>query len=321
MSVDTVSVDTVVRAEAEVPLRATTRLRRLLDTGLVVAAGCYDPLTARLAEIAGFQAVHLTGLGVAISQLGVPDLGLTTLSELVDHAARMTSAVDIPVLADVDTGFGGPLNVRRTIRAMERAGVAGVHIEDQADPKHCPLVAGRSVVDRGQALDRLNAALDARTDRDFVIVARTDADTISFAEVVERSNLYLEAGADMVMPILLQVDGTPIGAYPPEEQMRWLRRLVAEIDGPVMGMGDAPPAGYTTADLATAGYAFTMFAADALGAAAQAAADVFEEILRTGTVATRPGRYNDPLALMQAVHLADYTDLERRYTTSSQEDR
>jgi 2-methylisocitrate lyase-like PEP mutase family enzyme len=291
--------------------RPTTRLRRLLDGGLVVAAGCFDPVSARLAELAGFEAVHLSGLAMEATQIGAPDLGLLTLTELASHAARIAATIDIPILADVDTGFGGVLNVSRTIREMERAGVAGVHIEDQALPKHCPLLAGRSVVDRPEALARIRAACDARTDPDFVIVARTDADTISFAEVVDRSNLYLEAGADMVMPMMTEVDGRRFASFTPDEQMALLRRLVSAIDGPVMGTGAAPPLGYSTADLAEAGLAFVMFATAALTAAANAMADVFAEIRETGTVARRDGPYSDPIDLMKALHLDDYVTLEQ----------
>lgn len=305
-----------VSSSADAPLRSSTRLRRLLAAGTVVAPGIFDPFSARLAELAGFDVLHLTGFGVEATQIGAPDLGLITLTELAGHAARITDAVDLPVLADIDTGFGGVLNVRRTIRELERAGVAGVHIEDQSLPKHCPVIAGRSVVSRAEGVDRVRAAVEAKSDPDFVIVARTDADTISFAEVVERSNLYLQAGADMAMPMALQLDGRPFASLPPDEQMDVLRRLVKEIDGPVMGMGAGAPVGYTTQDLADAGYAFVMFAVDALSAAANAMATLFDEIRATGAIAPRGDRYDDPLALLKLVHLDEYVELECRHTAS-----
>lgn len=298
-------------------MRMSTKLRAELAKGLVVAPSCYDALSARLAQLAGFQAIHMTGLGVEAAQLGAPDLGLMTMSEIVQHAARMAQAVTIPILADVDTGFGGVLNVGRTIQEMERAGVAGVHLEDQALPKHCPLLAGRKVVSRAEAIDRVKAALDARTDPDFVIVARTDGDTISFDEVVERCNLFLEAGADMVMPIIMQVDGQSYFGLPPEEQMAWARKLISQVNGPVMNMGGSPPPGHTVADLADAGYAFTMFASSALGVAANAVAEIFRDIREKGTdehyLAAHPGLYNNPLELMKAARLDDYVALEQRY--------
>lgn len=301
-------------------MRMTSKFRALLANGMVVAPGCYDPFSARLAQLAGFDAVHMTGLGVEAAQLGAPDLGLLTMTEIASHAARMTAALDIPVFADIDTGFGSVLNVGRTIREMERAGVAGVHIEDQALPKHCPLLAGRKVVSRAEGVDRLKAALDTRTDRDFVIVARTDADTISFEEVVERSNLYLETGADMVMPIIMSIEGKSYFSLTPEEQLAASRRLIAAIDGPVIGMGSGPPPGYTDTDMADAGYALIMYAATALGVAANALAALFRDMKDTGTdagfIAANPGPYHDPLALMRAARLDDFVELERRYTAT-----
>ncbi len=301
-------------------MRMTTRLRELLGGEMVVAPGIFDALSARLAQLAGFQAVHLTGLGVEASQLAAPDLGLMTMAELAQHAARITAAIDVPVMADIDTGFGGVLNVQRTIREMERAGVAGVHIEDQSLPKHCPLLAGRAVVSRPEAIDRVKAALDARTDPDFVVVARSDADTISFDELVERCNLYLAAGADMAMPVLMNVDGGSLFALGPDEQMDWHRKLVAAIEGPVMGMGAGAPRGYTHHDFADTGYRLMMYSADALGAAANAMAALFAEIATTGSahgyVDANPGPYADPLALMRAARLDDYVAVEQRYSGS-----
>jgi 2-methylisocitrate lyase-like PEP mutase family enzyme len=295
-------------------------LRNELASGMVVAAGCFDAFSARLAQLAGFRAIHMTGLGVEASQLGAPDLGLMSMTEICGHAARMAEATNIPILADIDTGFGGVLNVGRTIREMERAGIAGVHIEDQALPKHCPLLTGRKVVGRGEAIDRLKAALDARTDPDFVIVARTDADTISFQEVIDRSNLFLEEGADMVMPVIMQVERQSYFSLPADEQMEWARRMIAAIDGPVMNMGGSPPPGYTTDDLADAGYAFTMYAASALSAAANAMADLFKTIHETGSDAAywarNAGPYTSPLELMRAARLDAFAAIEERYSAS-----
>lgn len=300
-------------------MRATKRLREELRGGLVIAPGCYDALSARLAQAAGFRAVHMTGLGVEASQLGAPDLGLLTMTEIATHAARIAGCIDIPVIADIDTGFGGVLNVGRTIKEMERAGVAGVHIEDQAMPKHCPLLAGRTVVGTAEAVDRLKAALDARTDPDFVIAARTDADTISFQEIIDRCNLFLETGADLVMPILMNVEGKSIFSLSAEEQMGWTRKLLAEIHGPVMGMGNGPPEGYTMSDMGEAGYSLVMYAASPLGVAANALAAFFRDIREEDTdrsyIAAHPGPYHDPLELMRVARLDHFVELERRYAT------
>jgi 2-methylisocitrate lyase-like PEP mutase family enzyme len=298
-------------------MRNTTKLRAELKKGMVVAPGCYDALSARLAQIAGFNAIHMTGLGGEAAQLGAPDLGLLTMTEICALAGRMAEAVDIPILADIDAGFGGVLNVARAIRKMEQVGAAGVHLEDQVAPKHCPLLTGRQVVTREQAVDRLKAALDARTDPDFVIVARTDADTISFQEVVDRCNLFLSEGADMVLPIVMRIDERSYFEMTPEEQMEWSSRLISEIEGPVMNMGGSPPPGFTVSDLARVGYAFTMFSISPLAAAANALAELFASIHMTGSDeaywAKRPGPYRDPVELMRAARLDHFSAMEHRY--------
>jgi 2-methylisocitrate lyase-like PEP mutase family enzyme len=298
-------------------MRNTTKLRLELKKGMVVAAGCYDALSARLAQLAGFRAIHMTSLGGEAAQLGAPDLGLLTMTEICAIAGRMAEAIDIPILADIDTGFGGVLNVARAIRHMEQVGAAGVHLEDQMLPKQSPLLKGRKVVTREQAVDRLKAALDARTDPDFVIVARTDADTVSFQEVVDRCNLFLSEGADMVLPIIMQVEQRSYFAMAPQEQMDWSRRLISAIDGPVMNMGASPPKGFAVPDLAEAGYAFTMFSASPLSAAANALAELFACIQNTGSDEAyrtkHPGPYTDPVELMRAARLDYFLNIERRY--------
>ena len=223
-------------AHSVLPMRATHMLRQALVDGPVVAAGCFDPLSARLAEHVGFGALHVTGSGVEATQLGAPDLGLLTLSELAAHTARIAAAVDIPMICDVDTGFGGVDNIMRTVRELERSGVAGIHIEDQSFPKKSPLLDGRSILPRAEAVGRVQAALAARTDPDFVVVARSDADAISFDEVVTRCNLYLEAGADAAFPMLMSYEGVPLHTLPRDQRIKVQRKLVEEIDGPVMAM-------------------------------------------------------------------------------------
>ena len=300
-------------------MRVTTKLRELLHDGPVLAASVFDPLSARLAELAGFDALHLTGFGVEATQLAAPDMGLISMGELVSHAARMTAAVDIPILADIDTGFGGANNIQRTIREMERAGVAGVHIEDQSFPKRCPVLDGRTVVKRDVAIGRIKAAVDARRDADFIIVARTDADVISIDEVIARQNLYLEAGADMAMPTFLNVDGRSYFALSPDEQMALFRRLTQGIRGPVMSLGVNPPVGFTSRDMGEAGFAFIMFAGSVITAAANAMAAVLEDVRSTGTDAGYfkrvAGKYSPTDGgLMKALKLDDYAAADLRFS-------
>ena len=178
----------------------TTQLRQLLKTGGPgIVPGATDCFTARLIEAAGFPAVYVTGGGTANTYLGGPDIGMVTLTELADQVERIADAVAVPVIADCDTGFGGTANVRRTIRAYERAGAAGLHIEDQLFPKRCGHFEGKSVVSTQDMRYRLQAALDARTDPDFLIIARTDARSVEgFEAALDRARAYLELGADAI---------------------------------------------------------------------------------------------------------------------------
>ena len=178
----------------------TTRLRSLIAAGGPgIVPGATDCFTARLIEEAGFPVVYITGGGTANTYLGGPDIGLVTLNELVSQVERISDAVSIPVIADCDTGFGGVANVRRTIRAYERAGAAGLHIEDQVFPKRCGHFEGKSVVPVQDMLYRLQAAMDARTDPDFLIIARTDArGPEGFEAALARAHTYLDLGADAI---------------------------------------------------------------------------------------------------------------------------
>ena len=181
-------------------MRPTTRLRQMLsEPGIIVAPGAYDCLTARIIEREGFPAVYMTGAGTSVSRLGVPDLGLASVSDMVANAAAIADAVDVPLIADADTGYGGTLNVRRTIRQYESAGVAAVHIEDQESPKRCGHLDDKRVVSTEEMVRRLRAAVDARTDDDFVIIARTDALAVTdWDDTMARCEAYLEAGADVL---------------------------------------------------------------------------------------------------------------------------
>ncbi len=178
-------------------MRPTSRLRHLLaGPDLLVAPGAYDALSARLIARAGFPAVYMTGFGTAASVLGQPDVGLLTMSEMVARASALASVVgDLPLIADADTGYGNPLNVRRTIREYERAGVAGLHIEDQVWPKKCGHMEGKQVIPMEEMVQKVRAAVDARQDPDFVIIARTDANAVyGLEDALRRGRAYREAG-------------------------------------------------------------------------------------------------------------------------------
>ena len=181
-------------------MKSTQRLRELLARpGAIMAPGVADALNARLVKRHGFEAIYMTGAGTTAVRLGMPDVGLLTMTEMIDNAGRIAEASGLPLIADADNGYGGVLNVRRTIQGYERAGVAGVHLEDQVIPKRCGHLAGKQVVPVEEAAAKIRAAADARADADFVIIARTDAIAVEgFEAALERAARYREAGADVL---------------------------------------------------------------------------------------------------------------------------
>lgn len=176
------------------------KLRQLLaEKDYIVTPGASNPLHARIVEKVGFDFVYMTGYGTSLTTLGVPDVGLLTETQMVDNAANIARAVNIPVIADADTGYGNAINVIRTIEDYERAGVAGVHLEDQVSPKRCGHFAGKDVVEASEMIGKIKAACDARRDKDLLIMARTDAAAVhGFNAAVERAQQYAEAGADLL---------------------------------------------------------------------------------------------------------------------------
>jgi len=183
----------------------SAQLRELIGRSSVILPGVPNAAIARQVERAGFDAVYISGAGMANATAGVPDIGLLSMTEVVRLAAYVANAVTIPAIVDADTGFGGAENVARTIRELEKAGVVGCHIEDQEFPKRCGHLAGKSVVDVDEMTGRIKAAVGARRDEDFMIIARTDARAVeNFDRAVERSHRYLEAGADAIFPEALQ---------------------------------------------------------------------------------------------------------------------
>ncbi|MCA3366150.1 MAG: isocitrate lyase/PEP mutase family protein [Roseomonas sp.] len=185
------------------PARATTRLRALLkEPAPLILPGCFNAMSARILEHAGFPALYMSGYGTSLNLLGLPDAGLITLTEMALNAKLIASAVRAPLIADADTGFGNAINVVRTVEEYIRAGVAGMHLEDRVAPKRCGHVAGREVIARDEAVLKIRAARKTRDalDPDFVIIARTDARGAhggSMEEAITRANAFLEAGADL----------------------------------------------------------------------------------------------------------------------------
>ena len=228
-------------------MNAPARLRQLLrGDGMLVAPGAYDCITARTIAQAGFDAVYMTGAGTAAT-LGYPDYGLVTMSEMADNAGRLASAVDQPVIADADTGYGNELNTTRTVREYERRGVAGLHIEDQGFPKKCGHLDNKVIVSLEEYLAKVRAAVAARQNPDFVIIARTDSRAVmGFDEAIRRANAALVAGADVAFveaPQTLE----EIAAVPLLVKGPCLLNVVWRGKTPDITFDDAQKAGYKLA--------------------------------------------------------------------------
>jgi 2,3-dimethylmalate lyase len=212
---------------AEAKMSARQRLRRRLTEGpMIVAPGIYDAYGARFVERAGFEAVYMTGNGVSASLLGLPDVGLVDLTLITQHAHRIAACVDIPLVCDADTGYGNAVNVRRTVQEYESAGVAAIHLEDQVSPKRCGHLPGsRPLVSLEEAAGKIEAAVAARRDPDFIIIARTDAATGEGIDAaIRRGQAYRKAGADVVF---VELNSTP-------DIVDILKRVAGEIDAPCL---------------------------------------------------------------------------------------
>jgi 2-methylisocitrate lyase-like PEP mutase family enzyme len=257
-------------------MRVTARLRRLLDRDQpLVAPGAYDAVSAKLVERAGFEAVYLTGFGTVASAYGLPDLGLATMTEMAEHAARVATGVSIPVLADADAGYGNALSVKRTVRAYEQSGVAGLHLEDQVSPKKCGHMAGKQVIPLDEMCGKLRAALDARQDPDFVIIARTDAIAPEgFEAAIARARAYLAVGADLAF----------VEAPATQDQ---LRQIPQRVGGPCLFNAVLSERGALAplADLAAVGYRLVIVPTATLWAAAAAVAATLAELRQHGDLA------------------------------------
>lgn len=177
------------------------QFRKLLEEEkCIVLPGAYDCISARIIEKIGFKAMDVTGLGIEAARLGQPDLGLASMSEVVDQAWNIANSVSIPVIFDADTGYGGLMNVARTVKAFEQVGIAGIHIEDQAMPKRCGNLSGKQIIPLEEMAAKIKVAKDVLTDKDFIIISRCDGKEKGIGEVKRRMHAYLQAGADLVMP-------------------------------------------------------------------------------------------------------------------------
>jgi methylisocitrate lyase len=280
-------------------------LRQLLERGSVVRLpGAYDGLTARIAQQVGFPAIAFSGNAVAASILGAPDVGVLGMAEVVEHAGRIARNLQIPMLCDADTGYGGVMNVVRTVREFESAGIAGIHIEDQVTPKRCGLLPqGIPVVSREEQVTKIRAAVEARRSRDFLVIARTDAKSMhGLEDAAARARAYVEAGADAALVM---------GANTPDE----LRYVADVVCAPLVTViQEAPPTTLLTDTMLDAvGCAFAIHAGVVRYAVVKAVQDALAALHRDGnTEAVRAGmasfaEYNGALGLQ------DWLALEERH--------
>lgn len=294
-------------------MRPSTLLRQLIHApDILRLPAAHDALTARIAAAVGAKAICAGGYGASASLLGQPDVSLLTQTEMADQVARLAEASGLPVLADADTGHGGPLNVARTVRLFERAGAAGLFIEDQLFPKRCGHMDGKRIVPRAEMLARLRAALDARTDPDFVIMARTDAitapasgapgETEGLAEALERGRLLQEAGADLIF----------VESPRNEEEMRAINQA---ITAPTFAIhlegGKTPP--LPASRFQELGFAVVAYAASGLYAAAHAIRETLREIVTDGDTAESRARMIAFAEFNALLGLGKLREEERRY--------
>lgn len=284
--------------------RHTSRLKALLGRKqAAILPGTPNALFGRVIEDLGYEALYITGAGIANMSFGVPDIGLVTLSEVADHVAMISDAVSVPVLADADTGFGNPVNMTRTVRVLERAGAAGIQIEDQVFPKKCGHFKGKDVIPRGEMVQKIKAAVDSRIDGDFQIVARTDVRAVrGLEEALERAHACIEAGAD----------STFVEAPVSVEELAKIAKLLPVPQVANMVFGGVTPAVAQT-ELAEMGFGAVLYANAALQAALKSVRNVLGSLKANGSL----DRVREHLASFEerqrAVAKNRYDALEARY--------
>jgi carboxyvinyl-carboxyphosphonate phosphorylmutase len=287
-------------------VRQTLR-KRLTEGPMIIAPGIYDAYGARFVEQAGFDAVYMTGNGVSASLLGRPDVGLIDLTLFASHAHRAAACVDIPLICDADTGYGNAVNVRRTVQEFEAAGVAAIHIEDQVSPKRCGHLPGsRPVIEMKEHVGKIEAALAARRDPDFVIIARTDAAAgHGLDEAIRRGKSYRAAGADVVF---VELKGSP-------NIIDELKRVTREIDAPcLVNVEEAGSVGnLTAAELGALGFRLAIYPGLARYAAGYAIREALGVLKRDGSTKQARERMLSFREYNEALKLSEVEEWERKY--------
>ena len=279
---------------------AGQKLRQAVaDNNPLQVVGTVNAYSAIMAQKCGHRAIYLSGGGVAACSLGIPDLGITTLADVLEDSRRITDASDLPLLVDVDVGWGGAFNIARCIREMIRAGVAGVHIEDQVMQKRCGHRPNKAIVSSAEMVDRVKAAVDARSDDSFVIMARTDALAVEGMDAaIDRARACVEAGADMIFPEAM----TELDQY---------RQFVDAVQVPVLAniteFGSTPL--FTTEELASVGVKLALYPLSAFRAASLAALNVYQHLLQDGT---QKNVVDSMQTRMELYDFLDYHDYEQK---------
>jgi len=284
-------------------MNARQHLKQLITRpGYVIVPGAYDTLTARLVQVAGFKAVYLTGGGYSRAN-GYPDIGLLTMSEILPWIARTVEAVEIPVIADMDTGYGNAVNVVRSVREYEKSGVAAFHLEDQISPKKCGHYEGKQLVSKGEMVGKIKAAVDTRRDSDMIIIARTDSRAVEgLQSAIDRMNAYLEAGAD-------------VGFVEAPQNVEELAAIPKAIAKPALANvfegGKTPP--LPAKQLEAMGYRIGIYPSQTHRAAIAAAKKVLAVLKRDGdteAIEHELATFNDR---EEAVNTARWREIEQRY--------
>lgn len=279
---------------------------KLLGGEILLLPGAHDALTAKLIEAAGFDAVYATGAGAAAVR-GLPDIGLLTMSEMASNAGTIAQATSLPVLADADTGYGGVMNVMRTVEAYERAGVGGIHIEDQSFPKRCGHLEGKSLVAVEEMEGRIRAALEAKRDQAFVIVARVDArGPQGLEEAIRRGQAYSKAGADAVFPEALENE---------EEFGRYAEEVDAPLIANITEFGKSPI--LTAKELSSMGYSAVLFPISALRVAMHSVGKFLAELKAKGTQAGALDKMAKREELNEILDYERYDSLEASFNPDS----
>jgi len=278
------------------------RLRDAWNTGPVAIPGVFNALAAKLAERVGFRAVYLSG-GALSAAAGLPDVGLLTLTEFADEARRLAAATSLPLLCDADTGFGEALNVERTVQVLENAGAAGIHLEDQQMPKRCGHLSGKSLVEAEAMAAKIRAAVAAKRDPDFVVIARTDArGVIGFDDAVRRAHLYLKAGADAIFPEALETA---------DEFARFAREVPAPLLANMTEFGRSPL--LSVAELGAMGFKMVLNPLTAFRAAMKAAEETLTRLRVDGHQRDSLGRMLTRAELYDLLGYKDYEARDRKY--------